>query len=74
MNVIKATFVIGNSSNVQEVSYAFETKEMTVRYNGGEYVYHGVPTEIFLEIPVVESVGKWLNEKVKGIYHFRKVA
>lgn len=74
MNVIKATFVIGNSSNVQEVSYAFETKELTVRYNGGEYVYSEVPAELFLQIPVVESVGKFINSEIKSKYFFRRVA
>ena len=74
-SVQKVKLTIQNSSNVEEIEYDYETNHMWVTYKGGrKYVYHGVPADIFHQIPTVESVGKFLNENVKTKYHYAQVS
>lgn len=82
MRVIEATLLIGDSSNVEQVSYNYATKKMTVKFYTlkneekffGVYTYDQVPPEIFHEIPSVDSVGALINEKVKNKFFYQKVA
>ncbi len=62
------------SSNIDQVGYDAETQELGVRFNNGsEYVYSGVPGEVFADFLDAESAGKYLNQAIKGQYEYRKV-
>jgi hypothetical protein len=64
---------IERSSNVREISYT-AGGDMIVQFKGGdEYLYEGVPRQIYDDMAKAESVGKFLGEIVKGKYKYRKL-
>lgn len=63
------------SSNVSEVGYDDETKELHVKYGSGTtiYVYKDVPKEKFDRLLNPEnSVGRLIAKEIKGIHLFDK--
>lgn len=60
------------SSNVAEVGYDGDVLEVTFR-NGSRYRYSGVPREVHDELVSAESVGRYLNQNVKGQYGVERV-
>jgi hypothetical protein len=62
-----------DSSNVRAVAYDEPTKLMVVRFhNGGLYSYEDVGMDVYVDLVHAESVGKYLNQMVKGIYPYAK--
>lgn len=62
-----------DSSNVEAVAFDEETGIMPVRFhNGGLYSYEGVDMDVYVDLIHAESVGKYLNQAVKGVYEFTK--
>jgi len=62
-----------DSSNIESIGYDNENQDLHVHFvNGGIYVYHQVPHNIFDEIMNADSKGSYLNREVKGIYEFSK--
>ena len=63
MNMIKV-----ESSNVAAVGY--EDGDLHVQFKGGSnvYVYAEVPSELHAEMMKAESVGRFLNQRIKGHY------
>jgi hypothetical protein len=62
------------SSNVASVGYLEETKEIFVKFlNGGVYKYKDAPKETFDALLTADSVGCYLNKKVKNVYPYEKV-
>ena len=60
------------SSNVQEVSYNDETKELTITWTRGKRsVYSGVPAELADQLVNAPSVGSMLNSEIKPYYAHR---
>ena len=61
------------SSNVTEIGYRDEAKEMTVRWakSGRLSVYSGVPEELALQVANAPSVGSILNSDIKPYYGHR---
>lgn len=61
------------SSNVNEIGYREEAKEMTVAWaKGGKVsVYSGVPEELALQVANAPSVGSILNSDIKPYYGHR---
>jgi len=59
------------SSNVAAVGYA--RGDLHVQFKGGSkvYVYGDVPHEVHAEMMASESVGRFLNQKIKGKYQHR---
>ncbi len=41
--------------------------------SGGEYVYFGVPIEVFTAFAQAESAGKFLAAEIKGKFEFQKL-
>jgi len=65
----------GKSSHVDTMSYKYDTEDLVVTFKrGGVYKYSGVPEEIWDEMLNAESVGKALNEHIKGVYASEKIS
>ena len=62
------------SSNLSSVGYEAETQTLYVTFtNGSTYTYEAVPEDVYQGLSA-ESVGKYLNQNVKGHYDYRKVS
>lgn len=62
------------SSNIVAIGYDEDERQLHIQFKSGlEYVYHDVPTEVWQEFLVAPSKGKYLNERIKGVYAYEKV-
>lgn len=60
------------SSNVAEVGYDPETKELLITWTKGKRsIYSGVPEELAEQLVNAPSVGSMLNTEVKPFYAHR---
>ena len=60
------------SSNVQEVGYDPETKELYITWTRGKQsIYSGVPEELAVDLSNAPSVCSMLNSEVKPFYAHR---
>ena len=60
------------SSNVQEVGYDPDTKELYITWTRGKQsIYSGVPEELAVDLSNAPSVGTMLNQEVKNYYPHR---
>lgn len=79
--MIKSKNYIGNtivceydSSNLKGANYETTTKKLLVTFgNGMQYEYDEVPHEIFAELNLAESQGKYFNQKIAKTYTYRKI-
>ncbi|MDO3377708.1 KTSC domain-containing protein [Geoalkalibacter halelectricus] len=63
-----------DSSNVEAVGYDEDSSTLQVEFKGGAlYQYFDVPENVFIELRDADSVGKYLNAKIKGVYRYTKV-
>ena len=70
----KVEMIAVQSSNAEAVGYDSNKKELFVRFKGGStYRYSNVPKVIFDGLLQTESFGRYLNQKVKGKYNFKKI-
>jgi len=61
------------SSNIASIGYDIATQELEVTFkNGSTYVYEGVPSELHAMLLIAPSVGKHLDQHVKGKFNYRK--
>lgn len=77
------SFKTKNSSNIQEVAYIEESKTLVVTFknsknpDGQPYKYDNVPPVIYKVAEGIEkanqSVGKYINENVKGFFESEKI-
>lgn len=59
------------SSNVHSVTYHPESRTMAVMFNnGGLYSYEDVEEDVYVSMVHAESVGRYLNQMVKGRYAY----
>lgn len=62
------------SSNVAEVGYEQESLILEVVFHDGSiYHYFDVPQTIFEQMIGSESVGRFLNEHIKGHYRYSRL-
>ena len=62
------------SSNVTSIGYSIEEKILRIKFNyGGIYDYINVPAYVYQLMLVAPSKGRFINEKLKGIYQFKKI-
>ena len=55
------------SSNVKEVGYDAETKVLEVKFkSGGVYQYAGVQPEMYADLLVAKSVGRFVSKVVRA--------
>ena len=60
------------SSNVQEVGYDPDTKELYITWTRGKQsIYSGVPEDLAVDLSNAPSVGSMLNSEVKPFYAHR---
>ena len=60
------------SSNVSEVAYDEETKELTITWTRGKRsIYSGVPEELAIDLSNAPSVGSMLNSEIKNSFPHR---
>lgn len=63
------------SSVVARIHYYVETATLRVVYVSGTiYDYLNVPQEVYEEMKAASSKGTFLNNRIKGVYDFRKVS
>jgi len=73
MKTAKLKWTDVESSNVQSVAYHETSKTLCVRFhNGGLYTYDHVGQQVYVELVHADSVGKYLNHAVKGIFPYTK--
>lgn len=61
------------SAVVRALDYDERTQEMTVDFNEtGPHVYSGVPQATYYQLANAPSVGRYLNQYVRGRYPSRK--
>ena len=62
-----------DSSNVEAIGYDDDLQELHVQFvSGGNYIYQGVPRQIFDELMNAPSKGSFLNRQIKNVYQFTK--
>lgn len=66
------------SSNIVSIGYENHEDDMKAELHvqfksGAEYVYHDVPQDMVQEFLNADSKGKFLNERIKGLYEFHKL-
>lgn len=62
------------SSRILKMSYIKSKKLLTITFNSGAtYEYHDVPTEVIDGITQADSLGKYFDKNIKGIYNYRRV-
>lgn len=63
-----------NSSNIAEVGYDEENKEVYVRFlNNSLYVYKGVPIFEYESLINSPSLGSYLNRNYKNVYPYERI-
>lgn len=62
------------SSNVAEVGYEAYSMLLEVAFvSGSVYQYFDVPEAVYQELLRASSVGKFLNEHIKGSYRYARL-
>lgn len=62
------------SSNIKGGKYNITTKKLEVTFNNGTvYEYEDVPHEVFAELNLAESQGKYFNTNIAKKYVYKKV-
>ena len=63
------------SSAVREIAYNADSQELYVTYaEGREYVYYGVPKEVYERFRSAESWGVFVNKEIKRRYFYRRLS
>ena len=61
------------SSTIDSIYYATTTSELMVTFkNGTTYTYYDVTLEDYLALITSESIGKAMNQIIKGKYNYAK--
>lgn len=61
------------SSNVESLAYDESSMTLAVKFIGGSiYTYDGVGEQVFSSLANSESVGRYLNQAIKGSYPYLK--
>lgn len=62
------------SSRILKMSYIKSKKLLTITFNNGSiYEYYDVPMEVTDGIIQADSLGKYFDKNIKGIYNYRRV-
>ena len=61
------------SSNLQGCRYDADTKDLYIEFkNGSQYVYRGVPKEVYEDFISASSPGSFFHDEIKNIYSYRR--
>lgn len=60
------------SSDIISIGYDPALQQMEVEFRRGDklYLYWDVPQEVYDELMIASSVGKYFASRVKGVYRF----
>lgn len=62
------------SSRILKMSYIKSKKLLTITFNSGAtYEYYDVPMGVTDGIIQADSLGKYFDKNIKGIYNYRRV-
>ena len=68
------SFFTDKSSRVNSVSFDEERSELPIEFTrGGKYMYYGVLEDVYIALLHAESIGKAINDLVKGKYSYIKL-
>ena len=78
---IKKTTILGTkiiceieSSNLKTTEYDTEAKKLVVEFNNGtRYEYEEVPHNIFAQLRLSDSQGKFFNTSISKTYKYKKL-
>ena len=60
------------SSNVAKVGY--KDSVLYIEFNSGAlYTYSAVPEKVYNDLMEAESIGKFLNQQIKGTYNYERI-
>lgn len=63
------------SSNIAAIGSVANDPDLYVQFNNSSiYVYHDVPEDVVQAFYDADSKGKFLNEHIKGVYDYEKIA
>ena len=63
-----------NSSNLTHSTYDTTNSILVITFkNGQQYKYFDVPHEIFAELNIAESQGKYLNNNINKNFKYEKI-
>ena len=63
-----------SSSNIKSVGYDMDKKILCIKFlNGSLYTYKDVPLSKYEALRDANSVGKYLNQNIKGIYSYTQI-
>ncbi len=63
-----------DSSNIASVGYDDSTNTLEIEFNSGHlYQYFDVPKNIYDELLIADSVGKYFYNHIKGIYRYARM-
>ena len=63
------------SSNLDKATYDYVTQEMLIIFhNGSCYSYANVPENIFTELKVAKSAGKFFNSNILLVFKCKKIS
>lgn len=69
MNLIRV-----DSSSIRAVGYEEDRNVLYVQFIDGDlYEYFGVPVDDFIDLLHAESVGGFVNKRIKPYYDYRKL-
>ena len=62
------------STNLKKVEYDTETKKLIVEFNNSHrYEYDDIPHQLFTQLRMTESQGKFFSTKISKIYKYKKL-
>jgi hypothetical protein len=62
------------STNVARIGYDAATLTLAIEFrNGSQYQYFDVPQHIFDGLRQADSVGKYINTQIKGVFRFARL-
>jgi hypothetical protein len=62
------------SSAVREIAYNADKQELYITYTEGrEYVYYGVPQELYERFRSAQSWGQFVNKEIKRHFFYRQL-
>ena len=62
------------SSNIFSVKYCNLSNTLAVKFSGGGvYIYSSLPPRVYQSFCISESQGKYLSQKIKGAYPYKKI-
>lgn len=62
------------SSVIKYIFYIKDQQVLRIGYQSGTvYHYFGVPEQVYLDMKSAPSKGSFLNQYIKGHYHYKKI-